>query len=262
MISFAVSSLIGGVIGSYSLRLTMYASAIGPFIASIMLLWFTEVQVRAKDVSLERAWEIYGDLFGAARKFVFKHRLIRWYMMFAAVLLGSSTWLLWLYQPYMKQSGLPIWSFGIIFASFNFFAGIVSRYSSRVSNKIGQPRTLVLIALLQIIPLFLMGQIIGIMSFLFIFGHQAVRGFIRPVLCAWVLKYTYQDKRATVLSMMMMGGRLFFAVTAPVIGYIGKVVPLAASIQLQGVILLTIFSLLGYFYTQIPDKYFVIKKQK
>ena len=42
-----------------------------------------------------------------------------------AVLGGSATWLLWLYQPYMEWTGLPLRAFGIAFALiagfFTFF---------------------------------------------------------------------------------------------------------------------------------------------
>lgn len=67
--------------------------------------------------------------------------------------------------------------------------------------------------LLQIAPMILMALIVTPASFLFILCHQAVRGFSRIIISDRILTYTYADKRATILSIGALSGRLFFAVT-------------------------------------------------
>ena len=68
---------------------------------------------------------------------------------------------------------------------------------------------------MMVLPPVLMATFVGPMSFLFAAGHSIVRGTIRPILNYRILQYTYADKRATVLSLNTMGGRLFFAMTGP-----------------------------------------------
>ncbi len=259
MASFAVSNLIGGLIGSWSMRTTLWMSAIGPLLAFFIVWGMKEVQESNQEETWSESVQNFRELLSSALRFVRKHRLVRWQLTFVAVLTGSSTWLLWLYQPYMKHSGLPVWGFGIAFASFNLFAAFISRVAYKIEERMGQKGTLLLLMALQIIPLFLMAGIVMPISFLFIWGHQAVRGFIRPVLHARILRYTFADKRSTVLSLGALGGRFFFASTALLVGWSSNRLPFEANLSLQGGLLLVLFGLMFWRYQRIPEKYFVIK---
>ena len=97
------------------------------------------------------------------------------------------------------------------------------------------------------------------LSFLFILGQQTNRGFMAPVLNQWILDYTYRDKRATVLSIAGLSGRLFFALGAPLVGWAGKNGSLDTAILSQVLILFAAFSTLLFLYQMIPEKYFRIK---
>ena len=261
MISFGLCTLLGGFIGSYSLKLAMLSSAIGPFLAFFLALGLTEVLVKEKNLSFKTARQQYKTLIQAATKFVFKHKLIRWYILFASVLMGSSTWLLWMYQPYMKLIGLPIWSFGAAFLLFNLHAALTSRYAYKISEILGKRKTIGLIMLFHSLPSLLMALFISPFSVLFILGHQTTRGFFRPVLNDWILQYTYEDKRATVLSINSLSGRLFFAVTGPVIGFIGKHTSMQINFITQFSSLSVIFIVLFVLYLKIPSKYFSVKEK-
>lgn len=260
MYSFAVCNLIGGFLGSYSLKYAVLASAIGPFIAFILSYQLIEVNKQEKIKSIREAWSSYKELFSSALKFVFKHKLIQWNLIFFSVLIGSSFWALWLYQPYMKLSGLPVWAFGIVFAGFNFFAATISKFSHRITGSSSNGKVYALLGLLQIIPLIFMSLIITPASFLFILGQQAVRGICRPAMTNEILKYTYADKRATVLSFGSLGNRLFFALTSPIIGFFAHE-EIITNIVIQIGFLLILFLLLFISYKRIPEKYFQVKDE-
>lgn len=260
MTSFALSNLLGGFIGSYSMRAAIGLSALGPLLALFLVLGMKEVQSYEAEESFGEALRSYRSLLKSALRFVWKHRLVRWQLMLVAVLTGSSTWLLWLYQPYMKHTGLPVWAFGLVFASFNLFAAFVSQQAWRIESAMGQQGTLVLLMVLQTAPLFLMAGVMVPFSFLFILGHQAARGLLRPILHARILKYTFADKRSTVLSLGALGGRFFFAFTALLIGWFSKQLPFQWNLSLQGMILLVLFAGLFWMYRSIPEKYFVVKE--
>lgn len=222
---------------------------------------FEEVRKVQRAPSLKAEMAAYLGLIRDSLKFVRKQRLVRWHILFFAVLGGSSTWLLWLYQPYMSFCGLPLWSFGIIFALFNFFAAGMSAAAHRVSKRLGEKRTLGLLMGLQILSPILMGLVVTPLSFLFILGHQAVRGFMTPIMQDTVLRYTYADKRATVLSLCALSNRLFFVVTAPLIGLMGRDLSMPANLMSQGVILIVLLSALLWGYGRIPEKYFRVKQR-
>ncbi|MBT3222583.1 MAG: MFS transporter, partial [Proteobacteria bacterium] len=237
MAAFAIANLVGGFLGAYSLRATVWASAIGPFIALFIVYRLKEVQERRVPRSLAEAASDYSTLIRQSLKFVSRHRLVQWQVAFMAVLMGSSAWLLWLYQPYMEFVGLPIWFFGVAFAIFNLFAAFMSRFAHVFDKKLGQTGAIAGLMLLQTAPLALLALIIGPASFVFILGQQAVRGLSRPIISNRILQYTYADKRATVLSISALSARLFFGLTAPIIGLAAHYFTMEQSLLFQLAIL-------------------------
>ncbi|MBM4365531.1 MAG: hypothetical protein FJ102_04905, partial [Deltaproteobacteria bacterium] len=112
---------------------------------------------------------------------------------------------------------------------------------------------------LQALPPLLMAAVVMPLSPLFVLGHQAVRGLSRPIISSRVLAYTYADKRATVLSLGSLAGRLFFAFTGPIVGWVGARHGLPVSLGGQGLVLALIFALLAWEYARIPDKFRSVK---
>jgi MFS family permease len=259
MICFAGCNLIGSFVGEYSYRATVYMSAIGPFICFIVSLGFIEVNKENIAKSFKDALFSYKELTYESIKFVLKHKYILWITIFSSIISGSSSWLLWMYQPYMIWSGLPVWSLGICFAIFNLFAAYISSISYKFEQNNSPLKIIGIICLLQITPLILMSFIVMPVSFLFILSQQAVRGLSRPVFNSWILKYTYADKRATVLSLNSLGSRLFFALTSPIIGLIAGKNDFVLNLLTQASILAFIFLFMIIFYKKIPEKYFKVK---
>jgi MFS family permease len=264
MASFAVANIIGGLVGSGSYRAAMWLSVSGPVAGLFLALRFTEAGASAPGDRNGGANAVAGEqsyraLIGGSLRFVRKHRLVKWQIAFLAVLMGSSTWLLWLYQPYMKWSGLPVSAFGAAFAIFNLFAAGMSRLAHRFDRALGRTGTLAALSALQVAPLPLMALLVSPLSFLFILGHQAVRGISRVVISDRVLRYTYADKRATVLSLASLCGRLFFAFSAPLIGLVARQRAMSENLLFQAVLLFVILGGLLLAYRRIPEKYFTVK---
>ncbi len=267
MVSIAIFTAIGGLVGAWSFRATLWLSAIGPALALVIALGFVEAGTQAgagsgnkRPSSLAESLRAYGKLIGGSVRFVRRHQLVRWHIAFLAVLGGSATWLLWMYQPYMREVGLPVMAFGLVFAGYNLFAALASRYAHRLDERFGRTGTLVALAVLQVVPLFGMALLISPAAILFVLGHQAVRGLSRPIIQDRVLRYTHADKRATVLSLGSLGARLFFGVTAPVIGWVTKTRTMSESLVFQGVLLIVALGCLMWAYGRIPAKYFVVKQ--
>ncbi len=266
MVSIAASNILGGIVGSYSYRATVWLSIIGPFLALLLAFQFVEPRLQSSEgkekkpqSSFRDEWNKYWQLLRSALKFVRKHQLVRWYILLFAMLGGSATWLLWLYQPYMKATGLPVWAFGVAFALFNLWAALASHSSHAVVRKLGDKGTFVIAMFLQVGTLFVMAIWFHSLSFLLILGHQSVRGMLRPILNERILRYTYEDRRATVLSLNSLGSRLFFALTAPWIGMLSARASLPQTLVVQGAGLSFLIILLILLYRQIPSKYFQVK---
>lgn len=263
MVSLAIFTILGGFVGEVSFRATMWLSAIGPLAAFVISLGFVEAnpqQTTHGNNEKPSAVRSYATLIVDSLRFVLKHRLVRWYILFLALLSGSGTWLLWLYQPYMQFIGLPIYAFGLAFALFNLFAALMSGRAQQFDEFFGPTGTLLALVVLQIAPLVLMAFVIMPFGFLFILGHQAVRAISRPIISDRILQYTYADKRATVLSLGSLAGRLFFAVTAPLVGWITKTNALPTSLLVQGALIASLLLILVFAYRRIPRKYFEVKQ--
>ncbi len=260
MVSFAISSLLGGLIGTLSYRATVWITGIGPFFGLLIAIGFIEVNKPSPTQTFRTALSSYRELISQSLRFVSRHQLVRWLIIFTSIISGSVSWLLWLYQPYMEWSGLPVWGFGIAFAIFNLFAAVMSHLAYKLEMRIGRSGIIILLIILLLAPLILMSFIVFPLSFLFILGHQAIRGIIRPVVSDWILRYTYADKRATVLSISALGSRLFFALTSPLIGLVAKQTTMAKTLLFQAAFLTIVLSIVLIFYFRIPEKYFQIKK--
>jgi len=261
MVGIALCSVAGGFLGEVSLRATLWLSIAGPTVAFFIALGFAEPGGlrRATDGAPGPTPGTSFSLIRSATRFVLRHRLVRWHVMFLAVLGGSATWLLWLYQPYMEWVGLPIRAFGIAFALFNLFAAGASKLAHRFDQSLGPLGGIIGLMALQVGPLILMALAVSPLSFLFILGHQAVRGMSRPVVSGRILDYTFADKRATVLSLASLAGRLFFALTAGLVGWMARALPMEQSLLGQAALLGLVLLALLASYGRIPNKYFSVK---
>ncbi len=255
LLTFAVANLIGGFVATYDLRWTWWVSMIGPALALGVAAQLQEAGVTRTGPRRDPPHQLLRD----ALRFVLKHRLVRWYLALFAVLNGSAVWLLWLYQPYMQLTGLPVWAFGMAFAVFNLCAALASRQAARFDHALGPRGALLGLGALQILPLVGMALVVGPFTWLLVIGQQAVRGMGRPLLSDRILAFTYADKRATVLSLAALGGRLFFAVSAPLVGFVAERLGLLGSLWFQAALLAALLGWLAWRYTRIPDKYFQVK---
>ncbi len=258
--SFAVANVLGGLAaGWWSLRSTLWLSAVGPMVAGVAAWGFVEVNPPAAMGSMRAGLQETLRLTQGALRFVSRQRLVRWYLLFLAVLTASGSWLLWLYQPYMSFTGLPLWAFGGVFAVYNLWAAASSAVAGRVASRLGERGTLLWVAALQLLPLPLMATFVGPASCLLVLGHQTVRGVARPFIAQRVLEHTWSDRRATVLSLGALGGRLLFAVTAVGIGWAADTLTLPGALWVQAVVLTVLLLALAVEWPRIDDKYRRVK---
>ncbi len=248
-----LGALIGAFIGAIKLRYAVIYSAIPMACCFIFSFWFKEPQHYIK-VNKPKYWHLIFQSF----KFVSKHKLIRWYVIFTALTFGSHI-MFWAYQPFLIMSGWEVYQFGFIFVIFNITAAIGSTLSDRFENTFGKFNSLIIISLFIIIPFFTLPFYAVKLGFLFILFHQLVRGLLNPILNHAILEYTFADKRATVLSIKSLIYRMTFTLVGPVFGYAIDALTLLQAIFLFGIISTIILTAWFIVYLFIPKKYFKIK---
>ena len=95
-LAIGICTLIGGFVGQWSYRATVWLTAVGPFLALLLALSLAEVQpAPGRGVSFREGLAGYWQLICGALRFVLLHRLVRWQILFFAVLTASSLWALW-----------------------------------------------------------------------------------------------------------------------------------------------------------------------
>ncbi len=227
-VSFA--SIVGGLIGSISYRWAFYAMIPFMFLKAPLAMLFTEPK-RHKMI-VERGY--LRELFFVIRENALKNRKVRWLIVYSGIVLTFTFVSFWLSQPYLQLSGITVVYIGVIFAAYNLFAAVVSRYAHRIEERIGRRSTLIVLFVFLGAGFLLMGNIVFLFSFSFMFLHQFVRAMARIILNDYVNRYTKSSIRATVLSIKSLVERLLYAIVLPVFGYLADLYSIVYAMAIAG----------------------------
>jgi MFS family permease len=160
----------------------------------------------------------YYHEIGRSFNLVLKEKKILWLVLFFSLVFLATRLGFWTYQPYMKEVGVPLSLFGVVFASFHLFAALVSKYADKIEKTLKENLTLLFMPILVIISFILMSRFLFLWSICFILLQQASMATHEPILKNYLNRLAPSDIRATMLSVQSMAGNLVFAVTAPFLG--------------------------------------------
>jgi len=226
-ISLMVTQFLGGFIGAYEYRWTLYACL--PF----MLLVFPITFSLREPQRHHKVRPKIADLLSALG-YLMSHQKLRWIILYAGVTYGFFQAALWLYQPYFKLTGLSVVYFGAVFAVFQGLTALVGKYAHKVEKRLGQPLSLLMLVFLTGTGYLLMANFLFRFSFLFIVLPQIARGFHKVIISDYINKHARLDIRATILSTQSMVGRLVYAAIIPVAGWIADTYSLVRALALLG----------------------------
>ena len=230
-LAIAVGGLIGGWIGSINLRWAWYIMIPTFALLIPIALSLREPQRHKKTIKKGYALELLKTL-----KNIFTNNLkLRWIIIYSAFILTFNQAAVWLYQPYMKITGLDIMYFGIAYAFFNTISAISSKYSDFFTKIIGAKKLLILFPLFIAISYFLMGNITIVAGFVFVFFQRVVCGMKGPIITNYINNLVSSDIRATVLSVESFIGRLGYAAVIPIVGWIADVYSVQQAFNVLGI---------------------------
>jgi predicted MFS family arabinose efflux permease len=136
-----------------------------------------------------------------------------------SVTLGLATFVMvWLFQPYMRQRGIPEPWFGPVWAAAHLWLAGVSMASGRIAELLGVRATLVGCWLLVPCGYGLLAVSGSPWAAAFYLCLMTVRGLQGPILAHALLREAPVDDRASVLSLNTLLFRLAFVVAGPPIG--------------------------------------------
>ncbi len=223
LLAFAVFAPLGGLLATVDLALPYLASSIVIFFSGLLALTFVEPgkegsKVQKFEGSRFEVKKKYYHEIGRSLNLMLHKKRILWLVFFFSLVFLATRLGFWTYQPYMKEVGVPLSLFGVVFASFHLFAALVSKYADKIERTLKENLTLFFMPILVVISFILMSRFLFLWSICFILLQQASMATHEPILKNYLNRHTPSDIRATMLSVQHMAGNLAFAVTAPFLG--------------------------------------------
>ncbi|HEY4744029.1 MAG TPA: MFS transporter [Desulfuromonadaceae bacterium] len=158
------------------------------------------------------------EALASARYVFMENRRLRVTVLISVVLGLSSFYPVWLIQPYMRAAGVPIASFGPVWAGANLMVAICAILSHRV-RALFRDRGMILLLVLLVWGGYLgLGCATGMWGFLFYYLLTTMRGMKGPFLLHVAQAEIPSANRAGMLSLQSLCFRLLFAVTGPFVG--------------------------------------------
>jgi MFS family permease len=233
----------------------LYATApLLPFVLQVGV-WLLAFLLTRSMVEPERERTVTTDhlaeAFRSTRFAFLENRHLRYTILLNAVLGLASFYPVWLIQPYMQASGVPLAWFGPIWAGANLTVALFAVASHRVHYGLGDRKMVILFILLIGAGYFGLGFIGGLWGFLFYYLLTSMRGLRGPMMLTHAQRETPSANRAGILSLQSFCFRLLFACTGPLVGMLAD----AAGIQ-QAFCLL-----LGAFLIVLPPLSFLFLRQ-
>lgn len=231
------ASVIGGLLATISLRTPLYVEAALMVLALPVAFSLVEPQRQAYKAS-------QGNLRAMAEIVRFAlhgNSEVKWLILYSAVVGASTLTMVWFIQPYLKLAGLPVVLFGVVWAALQYAVGFFSLSAHTVERKAGRRTVVLSLVFLSVAGYILLGLFQSLWAAGFLLLFYFVRGIGNPVFNGYINALISSDKRATVLSVRQMTGRLIFAVVGPFLGWVSDTFSLSTAMFSSAII----FFLLG-----------------
>ncbi|MCP3682467.1 MAG: MFS transporter [bacterium] len=231
-VSFAL--IVGGLIASVdgvNLRLPFYVTLPFAALMPIVALSFKEPEREKPIIEKGHVHRLFEIL-----KFSLKKHEIRWLMLYPALVLVFCSIAYMFSQPYLVNIGFDIKLVGLILAALSLAAGFSAKYAHTIEQKIGKKNSIVSLAVVTSISLFMLGVYPSFASVLFFILIGLITGYSFPLISDYINKLVSSDKRATVASIASMIRRLVYAVMTPFVGYFADLYSIEYAFILSGII--------------------------
>jgi len=148
----------------------------------------------------------------------FDNRHVRATILFGTGLGIASFFTVWLIQPYMQETGVPLAWFGPAWAGANLTVALFSLISHRLHFSLGHAGMAILFIVLIVAGYAGLGLTAATGSFLFYYLLTAMRGLQGPIMRNHLQQASRRGNRASILSLHSLVFRIFFVATGPLVG--------------------------------------------
>lgn len=235
----SVSSILGGFLAMISLETPLYVQAFFTFLS--VPLSFMLIEPKRHTYSAENG-NIKGIL-SIVYEAVFTHKQLRIMILLSGIVSAGTLTMVWFVQPLMKQAGVPVWLFGIAWATMNATTGFASLRAHTFEQRYGTKLLYMFMAIALGVAFFITGTSF-VLCLPFVLVFSAIRGIENPVSATYINNLVSSDKRATILSIRWLITRVVFVIVGPLMGYIADISSLTIALYACG-ILFGVTSIIG-----------------
>jgi MFS family permease len=210
----AVSALVGGAIVMLSYGHLLWANAILSWIPALLVLGVTE-----PPVARERDKNGAGGFKEVLSTILVRDAAMRLVLLNLVASGTAGLVMVWTHQRYWQDSGVPLASFGVLYAAYNLIFGFAGRSAALASERYGRRPLLAAVGVLPIIASFAMAWLFGWAGIVLGLLGQIGRGMGSVLFLNELNERISSAFRATVISMTQLGTRAAFALLGPLVGY-------------------------------------------
>ena len=230
--SEAAAGILGGFLAAISFRYPAYAQVI---VAMITIPFaFALVEPKTQTKRLKNSWE---SIVSVVRFSLIESKILRTYIIYSAIMGIGTLMMAWLAQPFLKDIGMGMKNYGIIWALLNILVGVVAFLAYRIDKTLKPINSLILIFASSVFGYILIAQNINYLGLFILFLFYANRGYATPLLRNYINKHTESNVRATVMSIRSFIIRTTFAIIAPFIGWIADHEGLSSAMMAMSIII-------------------------
>ena len=238
--SEAIAGIIGGFLAAGSIFMPIYVETAVIFLSLPIALSLVEPKIHFKN-KLDKSFKAISEVIKFAMIDSIK---LRWLIVYSSAMGVATLSMAWFTQPFLIETDIPVFYFGILWAGLNISAGITSINSYKFDRKDENHTNLIYFCLAMTLSFLALAINISIYSLIFILFIYLLRGIVTPILRNAINLNTSSNKRATVLSIRSFIIRVSFAACAPILGFIADNYSLNISFYLLAIIvgLISLFS--------------------
>lgn len=217
LLAIGIASPVGGLIAAhFGLQYPMLFAAIPMVLGAIIGLTFKEPETNQK-IESKRYLKILKEGF----TFFFKHKVLRILTLDTVVIGAVAYFMIWFFQPMLKNAGIGVAYYGFVHASFVVSQVLIMNNYQRLERLFGSKKRVIFFSALITGLMFIIGGLTtfvpAVIAVIIIGGGFGLSR--KPLFSAYMNKYIPSDKRATVLSTVSMMRRFVLVILNPIVGY-------------------------------------------
>lgn len=235
--SEAAAGILGGFLAAISFRYPAYAQVLVALIAIPFSISLVEPKMHKERI--KSSWK---TIFEVVHFSLVRSKVLRTHIIYSSFIGVGTLMMAWLAQPFLKDIGVNMKNYGLIWALLNIIVGIFSFIAHKIEKNTSAIYSLFTVGLISVFGYIFIAYNMSYIGLFILFLFYANRGYATPLLRNYINQHTESDVRATVMSIRSFIIRLSFAIIAPLVGWIADHKDLSSAFIFMGFIIFIVCS--------------------